>query len=110
MNNVTNVTIDTKPSKDATPTQTKLTIDWEGMSPEDIRALAQQSLVIKWQGKHRISKKNPNPVIPTEETVNAKDYKVGSRVAKVVTIEDVKALFQKMSPEERAAFLAANAG
>lgn len=108
MNNVTNVTVDTKPSKDATATQTKLTINWDGMSPEDIRALAQQSLVIKWQGKHRITKKNPEPLIPAEASVNATDYKVGSRVAKVVTIEDVKALFAKMTPEQKAAFLAAN--
>lgn len=100
MTNVTETTCSTKANamKDTVAVETKLSLNWEGMTPEDIRALAQQALIVKLQGGWR---KNG---IPTEATVNVVDHKIGTRAPKGKP--DLAALFAAMTADERAAFLA----
>jgi hypothetical protein len=94
----TETTVSTKENKEATAVDTKLTLDWEGMTEEDLRALAQQALIVKLQGSWR---KNG---IPAEATVKVSEHKVGTRAARGPT--DIFALISKMSPEEKAAAIA----
>lgn len=101
--NTTNVEVSTKANKLADAVVTNLTINWDNMTPEDIRDLAQQALVVKLQSQWR------NNTIPEgDHTVNAAEHKIGTRAARKPT--DVMALIQKMSPAEREALLAKLAG
>lgn len=100
--NTTNTNVDTRAAAGAEAITTALTINWEGMSIEDTRALAQQALIVKLQGGWR---KNG---IPTEVTVNAADHKVGVRAPKGKP--DLAAMLASLSAEERAALLAKFAG
>lgn len=95
----TQTTVKTKPDARAEAIVTNLTIDWEGMTEEDLRALAQQALVVKLQSQWR-----NNSIPETDTEVKAVDYKVGVRAPRGPV--DPIALFKKMSPEEQAAFLA----
>jgi hypothetical protein len=95
----TKTEVDTKPSKDAESIKTNLTINWEGMSQEDIVALAQQALVVKLQGAWR-----KNGIPNGDFTVNATDYKVGTRAARKPA--DLATMIAALSPEEKAALLA----
>lgn len=70
----TNVEVDTKESKDSASIATQLTIKWDGMTVEDVKALAQQALIVKLQGAWR-----KNGIPEGEHVVNAADYKVGTR-------------------------------
>lgn len=65
--------------------KTDLTIDWSGMSDEDVQALAQQALVVKAQSGWRSNG------IPQAVTLKALEFKVGVRAAKAppVTIESL---------------------
>lgn len=99
MDNITKVSVSTKADAKAEAVRTNLTLDWEGCSPEDIRALAQQALVVKLQGNWRRNG------IPTDTTVKVSDHKVGTRAPK--SAPDVLATIQKMSPEDRARIIAA---
>ena len=99
MDNITKVSVSTKADAKADAVRTNLTLDWEGCSPEDIRALAQQALVVKLQGNCRRNG------IPADTTVKVSDHKVGTRAPKAVP--DILAVIQKMSPEDRAKAIAA---
>jgi hypothetical protein len=68
MNNTTFREVSTKADARAEAQVTKLTIDWDGITPEEIRAMAEQALVVKLQGNWR---KNG---IPSEITIKAADY------------------------------------
>lgn len=92
----TNLTVSTKADKNATAVDTALTLNWEGMTEDDLRALAQQALVVKLQGQWR---KNG---IPTEATVNVVDHKVGTRAARQPGKVDINAL----TPEQKAELIA----
>ena len=95
--NSTSLTVSTKVTKDAeAPIKTDLTINWEGMTPEDIRAMAQAALVVKWQAKAR------QDGIPTACTINATDYRVGTRAPKKSLVDQLAAL----PPADRAALIA----
>ena len=66
-----------------------LTIEWEGLSQEDMRAMAQRSLVIAFQNKHRTANKGAGSWPTTAEcSVKATDYRVGTRA--VVERDPVK--------------------
>lgn len=96
MNALTNeTTVSTKANKDADAIDTRLTLNWEGMTEADLRALAQQALIVKLQGGWR---KNG---IPTEATVNVADHKVGTRAPKTAKELDVNAL----TPEQKQALI-----
>lgn len=99
MNNITSRKVSTKPDARSEAQVTMLTIDWEGISPEEIRAMAEQALVVKLQGNWR---KNG---IPAEVTVKAADYKPGTRHA-ATGKGNILAAIEKMTPEEKAALLA----
>lgn len=98
MDNLTNIEVSTKADARAEATTTNLTIDWEGMSPEDVRALAQQALVVKLQSGWR---KNG---IPDAVTVKAVEHKVGARQPRKAP--DLLALVGSLTPEQKAALLA----
>ena len=104
MINVTKIDISTKPASGLDAVRTHLTINWEGMNEDEIRQLAQQALIVKLQAGLR---RNYEKVgIPTDLTVEAREFKVGSRTAAVVNPEKVKDMFSKMTPEQRAALIA----
>lgn len=91
--------VSTKVDARAESVKTNLTLNWDGMTEDDIRALAEQALVVKLQGKWRSDK-----AIPSEATVNVVDHKVGTRQPRKPA--DIAALFNAMSAEEKAQFLA----
>jgi len=94
--------VSTKVRKDAEEAiKTNLTINWDDMSPEDIRDLAQAALIVKLQGQWR------NNGIPTECTVKAADHKVGVRVKDTRTpLEKALAALSALPADQRAAALA----
>lgn len=99
MNATTNTKVKTKADARSEAVETDLTINWEGMEPEDIRALAQAHLIVKIQGDWR-----RNGIPAGEATVNAADYKIGVR--KAPTKQTLEQMLSKLTPEERAALLA----
>jgi hypothetical protein len=94
----TNTEVQTRPQAGAEAVTTNLTIDWDGMTEDDTRALAQQALIVKLQGGWR---KNG---IPAEITVKATDHKVGVRGPRKAP--DVMAMARALSPEDKARLLA----
>ena len=76
--------------------ETNLTVNWDGMTPEDIQALAQAALIVKVQSSWRKSS------IPAEATVNVVDFKVGTRAPKKSLADQVS----ELSAADRAALIA----
>ena len=95
----TNRKVSTKPDARGEAVETDLTLNWEGMTPEDVRALAEQALVVKLQGKWR------KDGIPSAITVNVVEHKVGVRAPKKAP--DLLAAISTMSAEDKAKLLAA---
>ena len=64
--------------------QYALSIDWEGMQPEEVQALAQRSIVIAFQNQKRVAN-NGEGGWPASETpsIRAVDYRLGTRVQQV---------------------------
>lgn len=95
----TNREVSTKIDARADAQKTALTLDWEGMTDEDIRALAEQALVVKLQGKWRNAK-----AIPSEAEVKVVEHKIGTRSPRqpVNVLDAVKS----MSAEDKAKLLA----
>ena len=103
MNNVTTIEVTTRPAAGAEAVTTNLSINWEGMTTEDVQALAQQALIVKLQGKWR------KDGIPNgDATVNAADYKIGTRAPKGKP--DLATMIAALTPAEKAALLAKLAG
>jgi len=96
MNITTNTEVSTRPAAGEEAVKTNLTLNWEGMTPEDLQALAQQALIVKLQGSWR------KGTIPTDVTVNVVDHKVGTRAPKKSLVEQVAT----MSAADRAALIA----
>lgn len=94
---MTTTTVSTKPNAGADAIETNLTINWGGMSPEEVQALAQQALIVKWQAQQRKSGS-----IPADATVNATDYKVGARAPRKTLEEQVAS----MGDADKAALIA----
>ncbi len=79
------------------PIKTKLVIDWDGLTDDEMRAMAQAALIVKWQGNARTNG------IPATAEIKATDYKIGVRTPKkVLTIEEQLAA---LSPAERKALV-----
>ena len=71
-----------------------VTIDWSGMTDDDIQALAQRSLIIRKQNADRTK-----GIIPAERyTIKATDYKIGVRAPQ--TPMDPREALKLLSPEE----------
>ena len=56
-----------------------LTINWEGLNEEDMRALAQRSIVIAWQNKHRVANEGSGEWPAENPEIKALDYRLGVR-------------------------------
>lgn len=93
----TNTEVTTRPAAGAEAVKTNLTLNWDGMTEDDLRALAQQALIVKLQGTWR---KNG---IPEEATVNVVEHKVGTRAPRGPV--NVAAAVAALSPEEKRALL-----
>lgn len=97
---MTNVTAKTKlDARAESATETKVTIDWSNTSQEDLQALAARTVVIAAQTQWR-----KDGHIPTEITLDANEFANPTRAPRKPA--DIKALFAKMTAEERAEFLA----
>ncbi len=95
----TTTTISTKPEAGAESVKTEITFNWDGVSPEEIQAIAQRALVVKVQGGYR---KNG---IPATDTVNVSDHKPGVRAPRAKA--DPIALLMALPAAEREAALRA---
>ena len=101
--NTTTVEVSTAKQAGQTGIITNLTIDWSDMTHEDIRALAQQALIVKLQ-----SAWSRNSIPEGDHTVKASAYKVGVRGPRTkMTLEE---MIKSLSAEERAALLQRIAG
>lgn len=96
--NETNVSA--KTTIDKVSHHTNLTIDWTGVSEEQVQALAQRSIVIKWQNDNRTNGRVPE----TSESIAASDYVLGVRKERVKMTPEQ--MLNALSPEERAALIA----
>ena len=94
----TNTEVTTRPAAGAEPVKTALTLNWDGMTEDDLRALAQQALIVKLQGSWR---KNG---IPEEITVNVVEHKVGTRAARGPV--NIASAVAALDDEQKAALLA----
>lgn len=103
MNLNTTTEVSTRPAAGEDAVTTNLTINWEGMTVEDVQALAQQALVVKLQGSWR-----KNGIPEGDFTVKAADHKIGVRAPRGKP--DLATLIAALSPEEKAALLAKLAG
>ena len=90
----TETVVSTKVTKDAeAPIKTNLVIDWEGLTEDEMRAMAQAALIVKWQGQARTNG------IPVDATIKATDYRVGTRAPKkVLTLQEQ---LDALTPEQR---------
>jgi hypothetical protein len=77
-------TVNTKMTEEHDAVQTELTLDFTGLTPNDIIEIAAQAAVIKWQGNARRGKNIP-------ATATYKVQKAGSRVQ----IDPAEALVRK---------------
>lgn len=93
------VEVATRANKEAAEVVTNLTVNWDGMTEDDVRALAQQALIVKLQSSWRKS-----GIPEGDHTVAAVEHKVGSRAPRKPA--DVFALAQALSPEQKAELLA----
>lgn len=87
------ITIKTRVSKDVEPIETILSIDFD-CTEEQLKELAQRSIVIQYQSNLRAS-----GIIPKEDTLKVSDlFKRTPRAKKVQTPEDIVAM-AKANPE-----------
>lgn len=94
----TTTEVATKQNAGGEAVTTNLTIDWEGMTEDDVRALAQQALIVKLQGGWR-----KNGIPNGDFTVLATEHKVGVRAPRG-PVDPVK-LVATLSDEQKAALL-----
>jgi NACalpha-BTF3-like transcription factor len=85
-------TVNTKMTEEHEAVQTELTLDFTGLTPDDIMEIAAQAAVIKWQGNARRGK-----VIPVKA-----EYKV-QRAGSRVQIDPVTAILRKHNGDVNAA-------
>lgn len=98
MATVTTHEVDTKKDKNAENVRTNLTLDWEGMTEDDVRALAAQALIVKLQSGWR-----KNGIPNGDATVKAVEHKVGVRAPRKPV--DVKNLIASADEATRAELL-----
>lgn len=80
--------------------KSNVTIDWTGMTVQDLQALAQRSIVIRKQNADRLAEVVP----PTEYKIKATDFRIGVRTVKEK--QTPEQMLAALSPEERAALIA----
>jgi hypothetical protein len=76
-----------------------LTIDWDGLTEDEMRALAQRSIVIAWQNKHRVANEGAGEWPDTDPSIKATDYRLGQRTQ--IVKDPVKMIESgELSPEQ----------
>ena len=102
MTNMTTTTTKTRLAQGTDAIETAVTINWETASIDDVRALATRTIIIAAQAQWRTA-----GAIPTSVTLDAHAFANPERTRKPQdAVAAAKAALAKMSPEERAAFLA----
>ena len=102
MTNITNTTTKTRLAQGTDAIETSITINWETASIEDVRALATRTIIIAAQAQWRTA-----GAIPPSATLDAHAFANPERTRKPQdAVAAAKSALAKMSPEERAAFLA----
>lgn len=96
---ITTTIVTTRPAAGAEGIDTNLSINWEGMSDDDLRQLAQQALVVKLQAQWR---KNGIPAGDLE--IHAADYRPGTRATK--TKPSIESMLSALTPAEKQALVA----
>lgn len=80
--------------------KSNVTIDWTGMTDDDLQALAQRSIIIRKQNADRLAGDVPEAAY----TIKAVDYRIGVRAARVA--QTPEQMLAALPPEERAALIA----
>lgn len=104
MDNITRCNASTKPTADGTPVNTAFTFNWDNVTPEEIRAMAQSALVIKMQSTFRRDAVKNGVAIPATCDVNVADHKPGTRAVRVT--KSLDAQIAELDDAQRAALLA----
>lgn len=104
MDNITKCNASTKPTVNGDAVVTAFTFNWDNVSPEEIRAMAQSALVIKMQSQFRRDAVKNGTAIPAELTVNVADHKPGTRGPRPQ--KSIMEQIATMTAEQRAALLA----
>jgi hypothetical protein len=104
MDNITKCNASTKPTATGDAVVTAFTFNWDNVSAEEIRAMAQSALVIKMQSQFRRDAVKNGEAIPTEITENVADHKPGTRAVR--TQKSIMEQIATMTAEQRAALLA----
>lgn len=95
--------IETRLATGSPKVETELTLDWTGVTPEEMKEWASRTVVISWQRVSRDAGK-----IPTKDHVKVHDFMAGKgRPEKVVTPEKFLAEADKLSPQKIAETMAA---
>lgn len=97
--------VNTKLDARSEKVQTALTLNFEGVTQEQLQDLAARSAIIAWQAKVR-----SEGAIPTEATFNVSECFETRKRGPVDPVQAARNALAKMSEEERAAFLASLAG
>lgn len=91
-------TRDAKVKMNGNDVKVHLTIDWDGLSDEDMKALAERTITIAWQNETR----NGEAIPDTYTTIRAVDYRIGrprsmnpEKALEMLSDEQLKALLQK---------------
>ena len=102
MTKMTTTTTKTRLAQGTDVIETAVAINWENASVEDMRALATRTIIIAAQSQWRTA-----GAIPTSVTLDAHAFANPERTRKPQdAVAAAKSALAKMSPEERAAFLA----
>lgn len=104
MDNITRCNASTKPSQTGTAVNTAFTFNWDNVTADEIRAMAQSGLVIKLQSQMRRDAVKNGAAIPATLNVNVSDHKPGTRAVRVVKSLDQQ--IGELNDEQRAALLA----
>jgi hypothetical protein len=77
-----------------------VTIDWSGITLDQLQALAQRSIVIRKQNEDRLAGVVPD----TSYRINAVDYAIGVR-RRMEKVVDIGAEIEKLTPEQLAVLM-----
>lgn len=92
--------VSTKPDAEGDDRETAFTVNFDGLSDDDAKAMIMAYLTVKRQGAWR------RKGIPATETINAKDYAPGTRTVEVVSAENIAAKATTLSVDEQRKLLA----
>lgn len=96
----TTTSVSTKPAKGHAAHTTALTVDWTGITTEQLQAGFLAFAIVKLQGNWRANG------IPETASVNACDLAPGKRMAAPVTPEQALAIILQADPEYRLKLIA----